>query len=96
MEIIRLVHCRFAEHRRVWECDGNEAEVVWQPLLMGGVKINFDVSLKDDVLVAAAVCRDHRVIYCRFCLTNSLKGEARAAHLAFAMAEDCLMDNVVN
>lgn len=87
---IQSVHSRFVAHKGAWESQDTREEVSWQPPPPGTIKIKFDTPVKDNLLWAAAVCRNCKGEILRIRMqkavgSNPLKGEALAARLAFGL-----------
>lgn len=53
--MIRSIHRRYSAHMSAWNMQEENTMILWKPPREGVVKINFDVSVKNNWLSAAAV-----------------------------------------
>ncbi|KAB1221835.1 hypothetical protein CJ030_MR2G004015 [Morella rubra] len=92
-DLIRSVQRRYPAHQAAWVGKEMTCLICWQPPTEGMLKINFDVAVRENWLCAGVVCRNHhgevlRVRTQKFRGRDPLKGEALAARIAFALAEE--------
>lgn len=93
LELIRSILRRYHVHREAWNKQEKVVLISQIPPREGAIKINYDASLKENWISAAAVCRNWKgdIIKARLCKARGvdpIKGEARAARLACLLAEE--------
>lgn len=89
--MVQEVARRYADHGAAWS--QKKCCIFWQPPLVGQLKINYDVSIKEDIMCFVAVCKNHigglreAQGYCRKG-NDPLQGEACAALLACQITDN--------
>lgn len=99
-KLLSMIHGRCGERLHAWaQKEELPCNIRWSPPLPGTVKMNFDVAIREEFAMGAAVIRDHCGKISGACVKETqvndpLEGEVFAAHLGFE-ARRCGFKSVI-